>query len=114
MDGYVRSDMCQMLTIAELQKYLAEAARATPAPNGATVTPNKNNNTTVTINGTPLQDLLPTDNSWSSGTGTGMPNYATTAPSATPDPNATPTPQPVANFNCSNLQFCYFITNNFG
>ena len=43
MDGYVRSDMCQMLTIAELQKYLAEAARATPAPNGATVTPNKNN-----------------------------------------------------------------------
>ena len=97
MDGYVRSDMCQMLTIAELQKYLAEAARATPAPNGATVTPNKNNNTTVTINGTPLQDLLPTDNSWSSGTGTGMPNYATTAPSATPDPNATPTPQPVAN-----------------
>lgn len=26
-----------------------------------------------------------------------MPNYATTAPSATPDPNATPTPQPVAN-----------------
>ena len=97
MDGYVRSDMCQMLTIAELQKYLAEAARATPAPNGATVTPNKNNNTTVTINGTPLQDLLPTDNSWSSGTGTGMPNYATTAPSTTPDPNATPTPQPVAN-----------------
>ena len=97
MDGYVRSDMCQMLTIAELQKYLAEAARATPAPNGATVTPNKNNNTTVTINGTPLQDLLPPDNSWSSGTGTGMPNYATTAPSATPDPNATPTPQPVAN-----------------
>lgn len=57
MDGYVRSDMCQMLTIAELQKQSAEA----PAPNGATVTPNKNNNTTVTINGTPLQDLLPTD-----------------------------------------------------
>ena len=96
MDGYVRSDMCQMLTIAELQQYLAEAAQATPVPNnnaGATVTPNKNNNTAITINGTPLQDLLPTDNSWSSGTGTSMPSYATT----TPDPNATPTPEPVAN-----------------
>ena len=96
-DGYVRSDMCQMLTIAELQRYLAEAASATPVPNGnhsgPSTTPNKNNNTSVTINGTPLQDLLPTDNSWSSGTGTAMPNYATT----TPDPNATPTPEPVAN-----------------
>ena len=97
MDGYVRSDMCQMLTIAELQQYLAEAASATPVPNGnngsPSTTPNKNNNTTVTINGTPLQDLLPTDNSWSSGTGTAMPSYAT----STPDPNATPTPEPVAN-----------------
>ena len=97
MDGYVRSDMCQMLTIAELQRYLAEAASATPVPNGnhsgPSTTPNKNNNTSVTINGTPLQDLLPTDNSWSSGTGTAMPSYATT----TPDPNATPTPEPVAN-----------------
>ena len=97
MDGYVRSDMCQMLTIAELQQYLAEAASATPVPNGnngsPSTTPNKSNNTTVTINGTPLQDLLPTDNSWSSGTGTSMPSYATT----TPDPNATPTPEPVAN-----------------
>ena len=96
-DGYVRSDMCQMLTIAELQRYLAEAASATPVPNGnhsgPSTTPNKNNNTSVTINGTPLQDLLPTDNSWSSGTGTAMPSYATT----TPDPNATPTPEPVAN-----------------
>ena len=96
-DGYVRSDMCQMLTIAELQRYLAEAASATPVPNGnhsgPSTTPNKNNNTSITINGTPLQDLLPTDNSWSSGTGTAMPNYATT----TPDPNATPTPEPVAN-----------------
>ena len=99
MDGYVRSDMCQMLTIAELQKYLAEAARATPAPNGATVTPNKNNNTTVTINGTPLQDLLPTDNSWSSGTGTGMPNYATTAPSTTPTPEPVPNPATIINNN---------------
>ena len=96
-DGYVRSDMCQMLTIAELQRYLAEAASATPVPNGnhsgPSTTPNKNNNTSVTINGTPLKDLLPTDNSWSSGTGTAMPSYATT----TPDPNATPTPEPVAN-----------------
>lgn len=76
-DGYVRSDMCQMLTIAELQRYLAEAASATPVPNGnhsgPSTTPNKNNNTSVTINGTPLKDLLPTDNSWSSGTGTAMP-----------------------------------------
>ena len=96
-DGYVRSDMCQMLTIAELQRYLAEAASATPVPNGnhsgPSTTPNKNNNTSVTINGTPLKDLLPTDNSWSSGTGTAMPSYTTT----TPDPNATPTPEPVAN-----------------
>ena len=96
-DGYVRSDMCQMLTIAELQRYLAEAASATPVPNGnhsgPSTTPNKNNNTSITINGTPLKDLLPTDNSWSSGTGTAMPSYATT----TPDPNATPTPEPVAN-----------------
>ena len=99
MDGYVRSDMCQMLTIAELQKYLAEAAQATPAPNGATVTPNKNNNTTVTINGTPLQDLLPTDNSWSSGTGTGMPNYATTAPSTTPTPEPVSNPATIINNN---------------
>ncbi len=60
---------------------------------GPSTTPNKNNNTSVTINGTPLKDLLPTDNSWSSGTGTAMPSYATT----TPDPNATPTPEPVAN-----------------
>lgn len=83
-DGYVRSDMCQMLTIAELQRYLAEAASATPVPNGnhsgPSTTPNKNNNTSVTINGTPLKDLLPTDNSWSSGTGTAMPSYATTTP----------------------------------
>ena len=96
-DGYVRSDMCQMLTIAELQRYLAEAVSATPVPNGnhsgPSTTPNKNNNTSVTINGTPLKDLLPTDNSWSSGTGTAMPSYATT----TPDLNATPTPEPVAN-----------------
>ena len=105
-DGYVRSDMCQMLTIAELQRYLAEAASATPVPNGnhsgPSTTPNKNNNTSVTINGTPLQDLLPTDNSWSSGTGTSMPSYATITPDPKttpipPDTNATPTPEPVAN-----------------
>ena len=97
MDGYVRSDMAQMLTIAELQQFLADqAAQATPTPKantGVSTTPNKNNNTNITINGTPLQDLLPTDNSWSSGTGTSMPTYAT----STPDPNATPTPEPVAN-----------------
>ena len=97
MDGYVRSDMTQMLTIAELQQFLAEqAARATPTPKanaGVSTTPNKNNNTSITINGTPIQDLLPTDNSWSSGTGTSMPVYATN----TPDPNATPTPEPIAN-----------------
>lgn len=97
MDGYVRSDMTQMLTIAELQQFLAEqAAQATPTPKanaGVSTTPNKNNNTSITINGTPIQDLLPTDNSWSSGTGTSMPVYAT----STPDPNATPTPEPIAN-----------------
>ena len=97
MDGYVRSDMAQMLTIAELQQFLVDqAAQATPTPRantGVSTTPNKNNNTNITINGTPLQDLLPTDNSWSSGTGTSMPTYAT----STPDPNSTPTPEPVAN-----------------
>ena len=43
MDGYVRSDMTQMLTIAELQQFLAEqAARATPTPKanaGVSTTP---------------------------------------------------------------------------
>ena len=91
-DGYVRSDMAQMLTIGELQAFLAEQAAATPKP-GVSTTPNQNNNISHTINGTPLQDLLPTDGSWSSGTGTSMPGYAT----ATPDPNATPMPAPVTN-----------------
>ncbi|MDO5379225.1 MAG: SH3 domain-containing protein, partial [Clostridia bacterium] len=88
-DGYVRSDMAQMLTIAELQAYLAEQASVTPKP-GATVTPNKNNNTSYVINGSPLQDLIPVDNSWTNNVISGMPSYAT----ATPDPNATPTPEP--------------------
>ena len=96
-DGYVRSDMAQMLTIAELQEYLMEqqeqqeqqqsssASGTTP-----TVTPNKNNNVSVTINGSQLQDLIPVDGSWTNNVIDGMPGYAT----ATPNPNATPTPQP--------------------
>ena len=40
-DGYVRSDMCQMLTIAGAQSI--SPGRAGHALNGATVTPNKNN-----------------------------------------------------------------------
>ena len=83
-----------MLTIAELQAYLAEQAKATPAPNvGVSTTPNSSNNVSHIINGSPLQDLIPVDDSWTNNIIQGMPNYAT----ATPDPNATPSPAPVQN-----------------
>ena len=96
-DGYVRSDMAQMLTIAELQDHLAEqlenAQNAGSSSAGSpSVTPNKNNNVNVTINGSQLQDLIPVPDSWTNNVIAGMPGYAT----ATPDPAATPTPQPPA------------------
>ncbi|MCI6374682.1 MAG: hypothetical protein MR821_05265, partial [Clostridiales bacterium] len=91
--GYVRSDMAQMLTIAELQAYLNEQASATPKPGAsATTAPNSGNNTSYVINGTPLQDLIPVDDSWTNNVMGGMPSYAT----ATPDPSVTPTPEPPA------------------
>ncbi len=72
MDGYVqRYDA--VLTIAEFPAVHSRwaAARATPyagKANAGVSTAEQNNNTSITINGTPIQDLLPTDNSWSSGT----------------------------------------------
>ncbi|MBQ4264742.1 MAG: SH3 domain-containing protein [Clostridia bacterium] len=89
-EGYIRSDMAQMLTISELTDYYKQQMEASKP--GASVTPNKNNNTDVVINGSPLQDLIPVDGSWTNNVVSGMPSYAT----ATPDPNATPTPQPPA------------------
>jgi len=94
-DGYVRSDMAQMLTIAELQDHLAqqlEQSQSAAQP-GVSVTPNAGNNTDIVINGSQLQDLIPVPDSWTNNVIAGMPGYAT----ATPDPNATPTPVPVAN-----------------
>ena len=96
-DGYVRSDMAQMLTIAELQEYLMEQQEQQQSGGSSsgttpTVTPNKDNNVSVTINGSQLQDLIPVDGSWTNNVIDGMPGYAT----ATPDPNATPTPLPPA------------------
>ena len=91
-DGYVRSDMCRMLTIAELQEYLAQQAQTTPVPGaGVSTTPNSSNNVSYVINGSQLQDLIPVDDSWTNNVISGMPSYAT----ATPDPNATPSPVPV-------------------
>ncbi|MDO5300788.1 MAG: SH3 domain-containing protein, partial [Clostridia bacterium] len=97
-DGYVRSDMAQLLTIAELQAYLAEQAASTPQPStsttsGSSSAANSGNNVSYTINGSQLQDLIPVDDSWTSNVISGMPSYAT----ATPDPNATPTPEPPAS-----------------
>ncbi len=94
-DGYVRSDMAQMLTISELQDHLAqqlEQSQNASQP-GVSVTPNSGNNTDIVINGSPLQDLIPVPDSWTNNVIAGMPGYAT----STPDPNATPTPAPVAN-----------------
>ena len=91
-EGYIRSDMAKMLTIAELEAHFQEQmdqAQQASKP-GASVTPNKNNNTDIVINGSQLQDLIPVDNSWTNNVISGMPLYAT----ATPDPNATPTPVP--------------------
>jgi len=91
-EGYIRSDMAKMLTIAELEDHFQEQmeqAQQQSKP-GASVTPNKNNNTDIVINGSQLQDLIPVDNSWTNNVISGMPLYGT----ATPDPNATPTPQP--------------------
>ena len=89
-EGYIRSDMAQMLTISELTDYYKEQMEASKP--GANATPNKNNTVDVVINGSPLQDLIPVDGSWTNNVVSGMPSYAT----ATPDPNATPTPQPPA------------------
>ena len=94
-DGYVRSDMAQMLTISELQDHLAqqlEQSQNASKP-GVSVTPNSGNNTDIVINGSPLQDLIPVPDSWTNNVISGMPGYTT----STPDPNATPTPVPVAN-----------------
>ena len=93
-DGFVRSDMAKMLTIAELQEYLAEQAQATPKPGTNSNTnsnANSSNNVDYVINGSPLQDLIPVPDSWTNNVIQGMPGYAT----ATPDPNATATPAPV-------------------
>ena len=93
-EGYIRSDMAQMLTIAELTAYYQEQmeqAKNTAKP-GVSTTPNASNNTSVVIGGSQLQDLIPVDNSWTNNVISGMPSYAT----ATPDPNATPTPVPPA------------------
>ena len=93
-EGYIRSDMAQMLTISELTQYYQEQmeqAKNTSRP-GVSTTPNASNNTSITINGSQLQDLIPVDNSWTNNVIPGMPNYAT----PTPDPNATPTPVPPA------------------
>ena len=91
-DGYVRSDMCKMLTIAELQEYLAQQAQTTPVPgSGVSTTPNSSNNVSYVINGSQLQDLIPVDDSWTNNVINGMPSYAT----PTPDPNATLSPAPV-------------------
>ena len=91
-DGFVRSDMAQMLTIAELQEYLAQQAQTTPKP-GTNSNANSSNNVDYVINGSPLQDLIPVPDSWTNNVIQGMPGYAT----ATPDPNATATPAPVKN-----------------
>ncbi|MBQ7849083.1 MAG: SH3 domain-containing protein, partial [Clostridia bacterium] len=92
--GYVRSDMAKVLTIAELQEYLASQTQTTPAPNaGVSTTPNSSNNVSHVIGGTPLKDLIPVDDSWTNNIISGMPSYAT----ASPDPNATPSPVPVSN-----------------
>ena len=91
-DGYVRSDMCKMLTIAELQEYLAQQAQTTPVPGGGvSTTPNSSNNVSYVIGGSQLQDLIPVDDSWTNNVIGGMPSYAT----PTPDPNATLSPAPV-------------------
>ncbi|MGN0777081.1 MAG: SH3 domain-containing protein [Candidatus Ventricola sp.] len=93
-EGYIRSDMAQMLTIAELTAYYQEQmeqAQSTAKP-GVSTTPNSSNNTSIVIGGSQLQDLIPVDDSWTNNVIDGMPSYAT----ATPDPNATPTPVPPA------------------
>ena len=95
-DGYVRSDMAKMLTIAELQAYLAEQAAATPRPGAsAATTPNSSNNVDNFIPGTTLlpDQFFPSADSWDNNVISGMPGHTT----STPDPNATPTPQPVSN-----------------
>ena len=95
-DGYVRSDMAKMLTIAELQAYLAEQAAATPRPGAsAATTPNSSNNVDNFIPGTTLlpDQFFPSADSWDNNVISGMPGHT----ASTPDPNATPTPQPVSN-----------------
>lgn len=94
-DGYVRSDMAQMLTIAELQNYLAEQATATPNPSVSAGTSgsqtNSGNNVSNVINGTPLQDLIPVPDGWTSNV------TDTLLATATPDPSVTATPAPISN-----------------
>ena len=91
-EGYIRSDMAQRLTIAELQAYLNEQAASSQKPN-ATAVPGYNSGSTggnYTGSNQNLQDLIPVDDSWTNNVIDGMPAYAT----ASPDPNATPTPKP--------------------